>query len=154
MKLDSVWEVPLAILREVPRTGMQLMLRPVAMEKIMRFYSKWGWDQAWGQTYQSLPQCLQWSACCQDQNESGSPESIKPCGQAEYPPMTRQPCRTMNRLSSSGTVEQDGDTEGETLAESDSTGSWDSAYKLDDEMVYAGDAHCAALAKLLREAQS
>lgn len=167
--LDCVWEVPFAILLVVPRTGMQLMLRAVSMEKLMMVYSKWGWAQAWGQTYRSLPKYLQGARCYHDQNDLGPPESTKQGGEAEYPRMTRQPCQILNGLASSGIVRQDGDAEYEALAGSGSSGSWDSAYRPDDEenghleegaspcarqdMVYAGDAHCAALARLLQEAR-
>lgn len=146
---------------------MQLMLRAVSMEKIMRFYSKWGWDQAWGQTYRSLPEYLLWAGYYQDQNTLEPSETIEQGGGAEYPQMTRQPCQILNSSRSSGTVEQDGNAGDEPG--SDCTGSWDSAARPDDEenerseeesspcapqeMVYAGEAHCAALAKLLQEAQ-
>ncbi|KAF6241197.1 hypothetical protein HO173_000991 [Letharia columbiana] len=169
VRLDLVWEVPFAILLVVPRTGLQLMLRAVSMEKIMRFYSKWGWNQAWGQTYRPLPDCLQWAGYCHDQNTLGPPGNVKQGGEAEYPEMTRQPCHVLNGLASSGTVEHDRDFKDEALAGSDSTRSWGSAHRPDDEedgyldkeaspcarqeMIYAGNAHCAALAKLLREAQ-
>lgn len=169
VRLDWVWEVPFAILLVVPRTGMQLMLRAISMEKIMRIYAKWGWDQAWGQTYRSLPENLQGVGYCQDHDDLGPPENIKQGGGAEYPEVARQPCRILDSPASSRTVEQDGDAEDEARAGSSSTGSWDSAHRPDDEvngrseekispcaqqvMVYAGEAHCVALAKLLQEAQ-
>ncbi len=165
-----MWEVPFAIMSEVPRTGMQLMVRAVSMEMIMEVYSTWGWDQAWGCTYQSCPGYLQWAGYCQNQNDLRPPESIKQNGEAEHPQMTRQPTQTLNGLAPSGTLEQDGNPEDEALPGSDSIGSWDSAYRPDEEekdgcseegaspctrqeMFYAGDVHCAALAKLLQEAR-
>lgn len=164
VRLDCVWEVPLAILMGVPRAGMQLMLRAVSMEKIMRFYSKWGWDRAWEQVYGSLPANIQRAGYCQAQNDAEPPGSIQRGEEAEYPQTTRQPGQILNDSASSRTMEQDRDAEGAAFA-----GSWDSAYRPDDEeegrllegsspcarqeMVYAGDAHCAALATLLREAQ-
>ena len=169
VRLDLVWEVPFAILLAMPRTGMQLMLRAVSMEKIMGFYSKWGWDQARGQTYGSLPEHLQSLACHHDQNDLGAPESTKQGGEAGCPQVTRQSCQVLNDLVSSDTVKQDGEAEYEALAGSDSTESWNSANRPDDQedaqseegpsdcarkdMVYAGDAHCAVLARLLQEAQ-
>ena len=148
VRLDCVWEVLFAILSVVLRKGMQLMLRAVSMEKIMRFYSKWGWDQAWAGTYRSLTEYHQWAEYCQS---------------------TRQPGQILNDLASSGTMEQIGDAEDKPTARSDGAGSWDSTYRPDEEedghseegasthpwqeMVYAGHAHCAALAKLLQEAQ-
>ncbi|CAD6571736.1 MAG: hypothetical protein ASARMPREDX12_004672 [Alectoria sarmentosa] len=164
IRLDWVWEVPFAILLVVPRTGMQLMLRAVSMEKIMRFYSQWGLDEAWGQTYRSLPESFQWAGCCQDRNDSGPPENLKEGGESGYTQWMRQPIQVLDGLASSGSVEQVKDA---AVAGSDK--SWDSTYKPDDEeeryskeltspcarqeMVYAGDAHCAALAKLLQEVQ-
>lgn len=164
-----MWEVPFAVLLVVPRTGMQLMLRSVSMAKIMTFYSGWGWDQAWAQTYRSLPEYLTWVGSCQDQNDLGHPESIKQGGEAEYPQLPRHPCQILNGSASPGTVEQDGDAGDGASAGSYSTGSWDSAYRSDVEedghseegaspcaqqdMVYAGDARCAALARLFQEAQ-
>ena len=148
VKLDWVWEVPLVILSSVPRVGMQLMLRAVSMERIMSFYSGWGWDQAWGQTYRSRPESL---------------HSIRQGGEDAYPEMTRQSCQLSNGLESLGTAEQD-----EALAPPNSIRSLDSANRPDSEedrhleqgtprarqeMVYAGEAHCALLAKLLRERQ-
>ena len=83
--------------------------------------------------------------------------------------MTPQPCPTVNDIASSGIVEQDQDSRIEAFAGSDSTRSWDLAYRPGEgenrhskegtppcarqEMVYAGDAHCAMLAKLLQEAR-
>lgn len=167
VRLDCVWEVPLAILLVVPRTGMQLMLRAVSMEKIMRFYSKWRWDQAWGRTYRSLPEYPQQAGYCQAHNDLERSESIKQGGETEYPKATRQPCQTSKDLASSGSVKPDRVVEDEAPAGSDGTGSWDSTYRPDEEehgqleekvspcprqeMLYAGDAHCAALAKLLQE---
>ena len=169
VRLDLVCEVPFAILLAMPRTGMQLMLRAVSMEKIMGFYSKWGWDQAWGQTYGSLPEHLQSLACHHDENDFGVPESTKQGGEAGCPRVTRQSCQTLNNLVSSGTVKQGGGAEYDALAGSDSTESWNSANSPDDQedtqaeegpsdcnrkdMVYAGDAHCAVLAQLLQGAQ-
>lgn len=163
VKLDWVWEVPHAILFGVPRTGVQLMLRAVSMEKIMEFYSIWGWDQAWGQMYQSLPGYLPWAGSGQDQNDVRPSESIKQGEEAGCSQTMIQPCRILNGVAS------DGDSEGKALPEADSTGKWASVYRRDDEeigcsegstfpctrqeMVYAGNAHCAALAKLLQEAQ-
>ena len=147
VRLDWVWEVPFALLQDVPRTGMQLLLRAESMEKIRRFYFHCGWDQARGQTYRPLPEYLQWVAYCQDQNGFAPPESIEPRAEVEYPHRTRQSCQALNRLAPPKTVKQDGDAEVEAHGGSDSTRSWDSA------MAYAGDAHCAALAKLLQEAQ-
>ena len=174
VRLDWVWEVPFAILWEVPRTGMQLMLRAVSMEKIMGIYSKWGWDQAWARTYRSRPAYPQCGGYCQDQNDLGPPENVKQGGEVECRQMTKQPCQSLNGLASSGTVRKDGNAEAEALAGPDCTGTWYSAYRPDDEehghsdegpspcarqgivetgMVYAGDAHCAALAKLLQDAR-
>ena len=69
-------------------------------------------------------------------------------------------------------MKKDGDTEDEALVgRSGGTDSWTTAHRLDNdgdghskeketrpcarqEMVYAGDAHCAALAKLLQDARS
>lgn len=169
VRLDWVWEVPFAILWEVPRTGMQLMLRGASMEKIMRIYSMWGWDQAWGGTYRSRPASRQRGGHCQDQNGLWHPESIKQGEEVDRPQMTERPCQSLNGLASSGTVGKIGDAAAEALAGSDSTGSWDSTYRPNDEehgrleerpspsarqeMVYAGDAHCEALAKLLQQAQ-
>ena len=169
VRLDWVWEVPFAILLEVPRTGMQLMLRAASMEKIMRVYSMWGWDRAWGRTYWSRPASLQWGGHGQDRNVVGPPISIKQGGEVEHSQMTRWPCQGLNGSISSGTLRKDGDAEAEALADSESSGRWDSAYRPDDEehgrleewhspcarqeMVYAGDAHCEALAKLLQDAQ-
>lgn len=166
IRLDWVWEVPFAILLVVPRTGMQLMLRAVSMEKIMRFYSQWGLDEAWGQTYRSFPESFQWAGCCQDRNDSGPPGNIKEGGESGYTQWMRQPIQVLDGLASLGSVEQDGDVKDAAIAGSVS---WDSTYKPDDEderyskkgtspcarqeMVYAGDAHCAALAKLLQEVQ-
>lgn len=148
VKLDWVWEVPLAILSVVPRAGMQLMLRAVSMEKIMGFYSGWGWDQAWGQRYRSRPEPL---------------HGIRQGGEAAYLELKRHSCKPSNGLASPGLVEQD-----EGLAEPNSIGSWDLACGPDSgkdghlepetprarqEMVYAGEAHCALLARLLRECQ-
>lgn len=169
VRLDWVWEVPFAILLAVPRAGIQLMLRAVSIEKIMSFYSSmWGWDEACGQTYRSLPEGLQSAGYCHDQNTLGPPESIRQGGEAGYPHMTPQPCQAVNGMVSSGIVEQDWDSKIEALAGSDSTRSWDMAYKPGEgekrhskretppcarqEMVYAGDAHCAMLAKFLQEA--
>ena len=148
---------------------MQLMLRAVSMEKIMGFYSKWGWDQASGQTNGSLPDHLQFLACHHDQNDLGVPESVKQGGEAGCPRVTRQSCQILNNLVSSDTVKQDGEAEFDALAESDSTESWTSANRSDEQedaqaqegssdctrkdMVYAGDAHCAVLAQLLQGAQ-
>ena len=170
VRLDWVWEVPFAILLAVPRAGMQLMLRAVSMEKIMSFYSSlWGLDQAQGQTYESRLEGPQWAGYCRDQNYIGPRESIEQGGEAGYPQITPQPCRTVGGLASSAIMEQDQDARDEALAGSDSTRSWDSAYRPDDgevrrseegippctrqKMVYAGDAHCAMLAKLLQEAR-
>ena len=169
VRLDLVWEVPFAILLAMPRTGMQLMLRAVSMEKIMGFYSKWGWDQAWGQSYGSLPDHLQSLACRHDQNDLGVPESTKQGGEVGCPRETRQSCQSLNSLVSSGTVKQDGEAENDAFAGSDSTESWSSAKTPGDQddaqseegpsdcarkdMVYAGDAHCAVLAQLLQKAQ-
>ena len=164
VRLDWVWEVPLAILLDVPRVKMQLMLRAVSMEKIMSFYSKWGWDQAWGQTYRSRPEGLQCAGYPCDRSEIGSPECIRQSGEAGDPQIMSQPCRLANGLASSRTVQQDGDAKHDAPA-SESAGSLDSAHRPHDgedgpleetpcaqrEMSYAGDAHCAALAKLLRE---
>ena len=167
VRLDWVWEVPFAILLQVPRVGMQLMLRAVSMEKIMSFYSKWGWDQAWGQTYRSRPECLQWAGSSHDQSSMGPPESIgQSDGEARDAQTTPQPCQFVMGLAPSRTVQQGGDGKRDAPV-SNSAGSLDSAHRPDDgedghwegnpgaqrEMVYAGDAHCAALAKLLREAQ-
>ena len=155
VRLDWVWEVPFAILSAVPKSGMQLMLRAASMEKIMSFYSEWGWEQAWGQTYLSPPEYLQGARCYDDQNALG--------GAAGCSPMT-----VLDGLASSWVVEQKGDAKHRPLGESDSPGSWDSANRGEgeedrsseegtlsgrQEMVYAGKAHCAALAKLLQEAQ-
>ena len=145
------------------------MLRAVSMEKIMRFYSQWGLNEAWGQTYRSLPESFQGAGCYQDRNDSGPPENLKEVGESGHTQWMRQPIQVLDGLASSGSVEQDGDAEDAAVAGSDSTGSWDSTYKPDDEeeryskggaspcarqeMVYAGDAHCAALAKLLQEVQ-
>lgn len=172
VRLDRVWEVPFAILLEMPRRGMQLMLRAASMEKIMRFYSMWGWDQAWGRTYRSRPASLQRGGRSQDRNGLGPPESIKQGGEVEHPHMTRRPCQGLNglaSLASSGALRKDGDAEAEVLAKSESTGRWDLACRPDgeehgrleewyspcarQEMVYAGVAHCQALAKLLQEAR-
>ena len=155
VRLDWVWEVPFAILLNVPQVGLQLMLRAVSMEKIMSFYSQWGWDQAWGQTYSSYDQS----------NKMGPPEYTSQSGAVD-PQATQQPCRLMDGLASSRTVQQDGDAEHDAPV-SDRAERLESAHRPDDgehkhleetpcaqgEMVYAGDAHCAALAKLLREAQ-
>lgn len=137
---------------------MQLMLRAVSMEKLMRFYSKWGWSQAGEQAHGSLPANVQWTGYCQAHSDSENSGSIQHGGEAEYSQTTNQHCQTLNDSASSQTMEQDGDAE-----------DGDSAYRSDDEeggrllesaprcagqeMVYAGDAHCAALATLLREAQ-
>ena len=145
------------------------MLRAVSMEKIIGFYSKWGWDQAWGQTYGSLPDHLQSLAYYHDQNDLGVPESTKLGGDAGRPQVTRPTCQILNNLASSGTVKQDGEAEYEAFAGSDSTESWNSANRPDNQegaqlqegpsecarkdMVYAGVAHCAVLAQLLQEAQ-
>lgn len=170
VRLDWVWEVPFAILLAVPRAGIQLMLRAVSIEKIMSFYSSmWGWDGACGQTYRSLPEGLQSAGYCHDQNTLGPPESIRQGGEAGYPHMTPQPYQAVNGMASSGIVEQDRDSRIEALAGSDSTRSWDMAYRSGEgeniqseretppcarqEMVFAGDAHCAMLAKLLQEAR-
>ena len=169
VRLDLVCFVPFAILLAMPRTGMQLMLRAVSMEKIMEFYSKWGWDQAWGQAYGSLPEHLQSLACHHDQNDSGAPESTKQGGNAGCPQVPRQTCQILNSLASSDTVKHHGDAQYKALAGSDSTESGNSANRPDDQedaqseegpsdcarkdMVYAGDAHCAVLARLLQEAQ-
>lgn len=171
VRLDWVWEVPFAILLEVPRTGMQLMLRAASMEKIMRFNSTWGWDRAWGRTYRSRPASLRRGGHGRDQNGLGPPESIKQGGEVEHPQMKRRPFQDLNGLASSGSLRKDGDAEAEAeaLADSESTRRGDSAYRPDDEehgrleqwyspcarqeMVYAGDAHCEALAKLLQDAQ-
>ena len=169
VRLDLVWEVPFAILLAMPRTGMQLMLRAVSMEKIMGFYSKWGGDQAWGETYGSLPDHLQSLACHHNQNDISAPKSTKQGGEAGCPRVRRQSCQILNNFVSSGTVKQDGEAEYDALAGSDSTESWNSANRPDDQedaqaeegpsgcarkdMVYAGDAHCAVLAQLLQEAQ-
>ena len=72
-------------------------------------------------------------------------------------------------MVSSGTVKLDGGAEYEALAGSDCTESWNSANTPGDQedaqseespsgcarkdMVYAGDAHCAVLARLLQKAQ-
>ena len=148
---------------------MQLMLRAVSMEKIMGFYSKWGWDHAWGQSYGNLPDHLQSLACHHDQNDLGVPESIKQGGEAGCPRVTRQSCQILNNLVSSGTMKLGGGAEYEALAGSNCTESWNSANTPDDQedaqseegpsdcarkdMVYAGDAHCAVLARLLQKAQ-
>ena len=143
---------------------MQLMLRAISMEKIMSFYSNRGWDQAGGQMDRSPPEYLQWAGSSYDQGSMGRPESI---GQSSRDPQTTpQPCRPVMGLASSRTVQQDGAAKHDAPV-SNSAGSLDSAHRPDDgedghwdgnpraqrEMVYAGDAHCAALAKLLREAQ-
>ena len=169
VRLDRVWEVSVAILLEVPRTGMQLMLRAASMEKIMRFYSMWGWDRAWGRTYRSGSASLRRRGHGQDQNSLGPPESIKRDGEVEHIQMTRRLCHSLNGLASSGILRKDGEAEAEALAHSESTQRWDSAYRPDDEehsrldewrspcarqeMIYAGHAHCEALAKLLQDAQ-
>ena len=145
------------------------MVRAASMEKIMGLYSHWGWDQAWGRTYRPRPEYLQRAENCQDQNDLEPPKSIIQGGAADYPQMTRQPCQTLNGFASLETLEQDGDTEDDALAGLNSTGSWNSAYRPDgeadghseegasacarQETVYAGDAHCAALAKLLQGAR-
>ena len=167
VRLDSVWEVPLAILLQIPQVGMQLMLRAVSMEKIMSFYSRWGWDQAWGQTYSSRPEVLQWAGSSYDQNSMGPPERIEQSDEeAGDPQTTPQPCQLVMGLASSRTAQQDGDAKHDAPV-SNSAGSVDSAHRPNDgedehwegnpcaqrEMIYAGDAHCAALAKLLREAR-
>ena len=158
-----MWEVPFAILSVVPRVGMQLMLRAVSMEKIMSIYSKWGWDPAWGQTYQSRPECLQWAGYPYDQSNLGPLVYNTQNVEAGYPHLTPQPCQLLDDLASWKTVEKDGNAKYEALV----TESLDSAHRLDDGeegqsgrtpssqrgMVYGGDAHCAALAKLLREAR-
>ena len=86
-------------------------------------------------------------------------------GEAESFQTTTRACRGSDELASSGMVKRDGGAKDEAGAGSGGTGSWDSASKLEDEgasrldmiccarqeMVYAGDAHCAALARLLRE---
>ena len=165
VRLDWVWEVPFAILLNVPQVGMQLMLRAVSMEKIKNFYSNWGWDQAWGQTYRSGPACPQWAGYSYDQSNMGPPECIRQSG--GDPQTTQQPCGLVNGLSSSRTVPQVGGATRDAPL-SDGAEGLDSAHGPDDgehghlddspcvqeEMVYAGDAHCAALAKLLREARS
>ena len=142
------------------------MLRAVSMEKIMSFYSRWGWDQAWGRTYRSCPEGLQWPGSSYDESKVGPPECIRQSGQAEDSQTAQQPCRLLNGLVPSRNVQQDVDTK-QDVPVSDSAERLDSAHRLDDgerghleetlcaqgEMVYAGDAHCAALAKLLREAR-
>ena len=166
VRLDWVWQVPFAILLNVPQVGLQLMLRAVSMENIMSFYSRWGWDQAWGQTYWSRPEGPPWAGSSYDQSNMGPPEHIWRNGQAEDPQITQQPCRVLNGLVSSTTGQQDGETKDDAPV-SGSAERLDSAPGPDDgehghleetscaqgEMVYAGDAHCAALAKLLREAR-
>ena len=166
VKLDWVWEVPFAILLDVPRVGLQLMLRAVSMEKIMSFYSQWGWDQAWGQTYRSRPEGLQCTGYSYDQSNMGPTECIRQSGEAGDAQTTPQPCRLVDGSASSRSVQQDGDAKHDAPV-SDSAESLESAHRPDDgedghleespcaqgEMVYAGDAHCAALAKLLRVAQ-
>lgn len=166
VRLDWVWEVPFAILLNVPQVGLQLMLREVSMEKIKSFYSEWGWDQAWGQTYGSRPEGLQLAGSSYDQSSMGPPEYIRQSGQVGDPQTTPQQCRLLNGLVSSRTVQQDGDAKDDAPV-SDSAERLDLAPRPDDEehghlektpstqgeMVYAGDAHCAALAKLLREAR-
>lgn len=164
-----MWEVPFAILSEVPRTGMQLMLRGASMEKIMKVYSMWGWDQAWGGTYESRLASLQHGGHCQDLNNLGASESTGQAGEVDDSRMTGRPCQNLNGLASLGSVSSDGDSEAEAAASSDRTGGLDLAYKADNEehgcaeerpspcarqeMVYAGRAHCEALAKLLRNAR-
>lgn len=162
VRLDWIWEVPFAILLNVPQMGMQLMLRANSIEKIMKFYYNLGWDQAWGQTYWSRPESL--PGCSYDQSNMGPPECIRQS--AEDPQTTQQPCRPVNGLSSPRTVPQIGDATHDAPL-SDSAEKLDSAHRPDDgehghleespcaqqEMFYAGDAHCAALAKLLREAR-
>lgn len=157
VRLDWVWEVPFAILLDVPRVGMQLMFRAVSMEKLMSFYARWGWDQAWGQTYRSRPECLQRAEYCHNQQNSEPPESIWQGGVAECPQLTPRPCQAVNGLASSRIPEQDGDAKGKALRGSDDgedrhleEGTSPCARH---EMVYAGNAHCTALAKLLREAR-
>ena len=154
VKLDWVWEVPFATLLVVPRKGMQLMLRAVSMEKIMLFYSRWGWDQTRGHYHQH-------------QNGLQPFASIAQSSGSEFPQMTRQSCRSLNGLTSSGIMAQDGGAENEAVAGSDRP--WDSADRpkgevnkhseewpspsARQEMVYAGDAHCAVLAVLIKEAR-
>ena len=83
--------------------------------------------------------------------------------------MEPRPCQFVNGSASSGIVEQEKGPKYEALARSVNTGNDNGTYGPNEgrdsglkegtphcarqEMVYAGDAHCAALAKLLQEAR-
>ena len=170
VRLDWVWEVPFAILLVVPSTGRQLMLRAVSMEKIARIYAQWGWHLTWGQSYPSRPERPQGVGYHQGQIELGRSEGIKQGGKHENPQPIRQSCPILNDSASSRTVARVRVAENEATIGPDSTGSCDLAYRTNhkesgcsqgepspcagQEMVYAGDAHCAALAKLLQATRS
>ena len=139
---------------------MQLMLRAVSMERIMGFYSEWGWERTCPGS-----ENIQWAELCHGGDAWGLLGSMGRGGGAENCQTTAEACRGLDELASLGMGDRDGGARDEGGGGSGGTGSCDSASKLEDEddgrlertcwarqeMVYAGDAHCAALAKLLRE---